>query len=261
MASKPKPTPAEKLIKSKDRVRDLAEVFTAKREVDAMCDLIPTISQPHARLLEPSCGNGNFLAVILERRLTALDAKVFRRRSPLNPAAKPRKLTTARQIPLEIGILQVVSNLYGVDISPDNVSECKNRLLTHVQEFYQRNNRHTWQPNPVLWPAVKHILDHNIIHGNTLLQTPTCPKDQRIHLSNWVFTGTTAPLDSPAARFCQQVFNFADLYQQPAKPISESPFLPWTSLTLPRDSSSSGLPPQSAACADLSDLPLFKGNP
>jgi len=28
-------------IKSKDRVRGLAEVYTAPREVNAMCDLIP----------------------------------------------------------------------------------------------------------------------------------------------------------------------------------------------------------------------------
>ena len=43
-------------IKSKKRVKDHGEVFTAEREVKAMCDLIPDWS---GNVLEPACGNGN----------------------------------------------------------------------------------------------------------------------------------------------------------------------------------------------------------
>lgn len=55
-------------IKSRDRVRDLAEVYTHKREVDAMLDLVPGMFPSAAdpgntdrTFLEPACGSGNFL--------------------------------------------------------------------------------------------------------------------------------------------------------------------------------------------------------
>ena len=53
-------------IKSKKRVKDHGEVFTAEREVKAMCDLIPDWS---GNVLEPACGNGNFLVEIARRKL------------------------------------------------------------------------------------------------------------------------------------------------------------------------------------------------
>lgn len=58
--------------KSKERVRDHGEVFTAEREVKAMCDLVKEECQRiDSRFLEPACGDGNFLAEILERKLGA----------------------------------------------------------------------------------------------------------------------------------------------------------------------------------------------
>ncbi len=214
--TKTKTKTPEKLIKSRERVRDLAEVFTAKREVDAMCDLIPTIAQAQARVLEPACGNGNFLAVILDRRLTALVSN-----------------EPAQSLPLEMGILQVFAHLYGVDISLDNVIECRARLLAQAQEFYRRNSPPDRPAPLVLWPAVSYILSHNIVHGNTLLQTPTCPADSQIVVSDWVFTNITAPLDSSATRVHRRVYKFSDLTVSPAKPIAETQAMPWTSLLAP----------------------------
>lgn len=59
-------------IKSKTRVKERGEVFTAEREVKAMCDLIPENeiwSDITKTFLEPSCGNGNFLVEIFGRKL------------------------------------------------------------------------------------------------------------------------------------------------------------------------------------------------
>ena len=58
-------------IKSKARVKERGEVFTAEREVKAMCDLIPEdIWRDITKtFLEPACGNGNFLVEIFERKL------------------------------------------------------------------------------------------------------------------------------------------------------------------------------------------------
>lgn len=84
-------------IKSKKRVKDHGEVFTAEREVKAMCDLIPDWS---GNVLEPACGNGNFLVEIARRKL-------------------------------QIGMTpeEVASTIFGIDILPDNVQEARGRLL------------------------------------------------------------------------------------------------------------------------------------
>ena len=53
--------------KSKERVREHGEVFTAEREVKAMCDLVRDETERiDSRFLEPACGVGNFLAEILK---------------------------------------------------------------------------------------------------------------------------------------------------------------------------------------------------
>ena len=59
-------------IKSRERVRDLAEVYTHEREVNAMLDLVPDMfpsatdpGNTDRTFLEPACGHGNFLVAIL----------------------------------------------------------------------------------------------------------------------------------------------------------------------------------------------------
>lgn len=60
-------------IKSKKRVAEHGEVFTAEREVKAMCDLVAQeCDRIDSRFLEPACGDGNFLAEILTRKLTTV---------------------------------------------------------------------------------------------------------------------------------------------------------------------------------------------
>ena len=57
-------------VRSRERVRDLAEVFTHQREVDAMLDLMPdAFHNIDVKFLEPACGSGNFLVEILRRKL------------------------------------------------------------------------------------------------------------------------------------------------------------------------------------------------
>ncbi len=50
-------------IKSKRRVADHGEVFTAEREVNAMLDLVEQETERiDSRFLEPACDDGNFLS-------------------------------------------------------------------------------------------------------------------------------------------------------------------------------------------------------
>jgi len=90
----------EKLTKSKDRVKELGEVFTPAALVSAMLDKMPADSWlPDKTWLEPSCGTGNFLVQILQRKLSA-------GHSPL----------------------EALSTIYGIDIMEDNVVETRRRL-------------------------------------------------------------------------------------------------------------------------------------
>ena len=61
---------AEKQIVSRERVANHAEVYTGKREVKAMLDLVQQETERiDSKFLEPACGTGNFLVEILERKL------------------------------------------------------------------------------------------------------------------------------------------------------------------------------------------------
>ena len=58
---------AREQVKSKERVANFGEVFTAEREVNAMLDLVKQETERiDSRFLEPACGDGNFLAEIVE---------------------------------------------------------------------------------------------------------------------------------------------------------------------------------------------------
>ena len=74
---------AERQVKSRQRVADHGEVFTAEREVKAMCDLVKQETERiESRFLEPSCGNGNFLVEVLRRKLAVVKSRY--RESPFD---------------------------------------------------------------------------------------------------------------------------------------------------------------------------------
>ena len=91
-------------IKSKKRVAEYGEVFTAEREVKAMCDLVAQeCDRIDSRFLEPACGDGNFLAEILTRKLTTV-----------------KKLYKSNPYDFERYSVLAITSLYGVDIMQDN---------------------------------------------------------------------------------------------------------------------------------------------
>jgi hypothetical protein len=102
-----------KQVKSKQRVADHGEVFTNEREVNAMLDLVKHETERiDSRFLEPACGNGNFLAEVLRRKLYVVEHK-YRH----------------TQIEWEYNAVIAVSSVYGVDILEDNTKECRERLF------------------------------------------------------------------------------------------------------------------------------------
>ena len=137
-------------IKTKERVRDLGEVYTNEREVKAMMDLLgDTGYQISARFLEPSCGNGNFLQEILDRKL-----------SKVKTASSSSTLKG-----FEYNIIKAVSSIYGVDICIDNVLESRERLFNIIKSFYSYN-KNTNIASDGFYESVKYVLSKNIILGD-----------------------------------------------------------------------------------------------
>lgn len=144
-----------KQVKSKKRVADHGEVFTSEREVNAMLDLVKQETERiESRFLEPACGTGNFLAEILNRKLTVTD-----------------KRYKSAQTEWEFYAILAVSSIYGIDILEDNVVECRERLLGIFNERYQQN--FGGKCNTQCLRVASFILKHNISWGDALsLKTP-----------------------------------------------------------------------------------------
>ena len=96
MTKIPKP-----IIRSTERVRDLGEVLTPPHIVKDILAQIPQAymdGSSYSTVLEPSCGDGNFLVEILESKILGISGKSFNFKS-----------------------LEQLSSIYGVDISPENI--------------------------------------------------------------------------------------------------------------------------------------------
>jgi len=123
------------LYRSKERAKLYGEVFTPPEIVDMMLDMVKEdIENIYKTVLEPSCGNGNFVVAIVERRMKA--AKNDR-----------EKL---------IGL----SNVYGIDIMEDNIMETRERTMKVVEQYIS---------SPKAIKVAQHIINTNIIHGDFLL--------------------------------------------------------------------------------------------
>ena len=141
---------ANKQIKSRKRVVDHGEVFTNEREVKAMCDLVNDETQRiDSRFLEPACGDGNFLAEILDRKLAVVKKKY--RRSVMD---------------FEKNSLLAVSSLYGVDIMKDNVIACRERLFKIWDKQYKAVCKKECSED--MRDSIRFILSKNIVCGNAL---------------------------------------------------------------------------------------------
>ena len=145
-------------IKSKERVSERGEVFTAEREVNAMLDLVANeCLRPDSRFLEPACGDGNFLSAILKRKLTEL-----RRKYKKSPRDYEKQAIVA------------IGSLYGVDIMNDNVLACRERLLVIWDEEYTAHCK--GDASDEAREATRFIISRNIINGNAL--TLMCVDDE-----------------------------------------------------------------------------------
>lgn len=154
-----------KQVKSRQRVTDHGEVFTSEREVNAMLDLVKQETERiDSRFLEPACGNGNFLAEILKRKLAVV------------------RYRYAKSAPdYEKSAVVAISSLYGIDLLLDNIEECRERLFNIFDAEYTAVCKSAVDDE--CREAVRYILNHNIICGDAL--TLKTLSDSPITFSEW----------------------------------------------------------------------------
>lgn len=154
-----------KQVKSKKRVTDHGEVFTNQREVNAMLNLVKhETERMDSRFLEPACGNGNFLAEVLRRKLAVVDSRYSK-----------------SQLEWERYSVIAVSSIYGVDILEDNAQECRDRLLCIYTDWYSKVFK---QVKNECIRSVRFLLSRNILWGDALDFTNPQTK-QPIVFSEW----------------------------------------------------------------------------
>src|SRR5664280_1809983 len=176
----------EEQIKSKQRVAARGEVFTGKREVNAMLDLVKDETENiDSRFLEQACGTGNFVTEILERKLRVV-----------------KKRYAKSQLEYERYGVKAVSSIYGIDILEDNVQECRNRLFEIFDKQY--TNMFKAKTKEKCRAAVRFILNRNIIWGDALSLKTVDENPQPIVFSEWTF-----PFHD--SRIKQRDFEFSDL--------------------------------------------------
>lgn len=144
-------------IKTRQRVRDLAEVYTHTREVTAMLDLVPDMfpspedpNNTDRKFFEPTAGSGNFLEEILRRKIAHVTSLRYR----------------SAQL-YEHRLLRALASIYAIDIDPENVAESKERLK-HVLQSHLDNDLNTKVPSAGFAAAVEVLLETNIVLANTL---------------------------------------------------------------------------------------------
>jgi hypothetical protein len=170
-------------VTSRQRVTDHGEVFTPAWMVDAMLDLVKRESERiESRFLEPSCGSGNFLAPVLQRKLATVHTKFGR-----NEFSKSHNAL--------IGLMSI----YGIELLEDNVLECKERLLKIFCDYLRIGK------DDYIYMAAQHVLAVNIVHGDALSMMTREERPKPITFAEWAYLGK--------GRFQRRDFRFDALAQ------------------------------------------------
>src|SRR5205823_6636895 len=108
--------------------------------VEAMLDLVKDeTGRIDSRFLEPACGSGNFLVPILRRKLAAVKLKYG-------------KSDFERQ---HYALLALMC-IYGIELLPDNIAECRANLLEILTEYLNLDE------SDELYRAASWVLSQNL---------------------------------------------------------------------------------------------------
>jgi hypothetical protein len=153
------------LVKSAQRVADHGEVFTPEWMVEAMLDLVKDETERiDSRFLEPACGSGNFLVRVLRRKLAAVELKYG------------RSDFERRHFAL-FGLMCI----YGIELLPDNIKECRGNLLEIFAEYLNLDE------SDDLYQTAYYVLSQNLIHGDAMKMRDA--DGQPITFAEWGYIG------------------------------------------------------------------------
>lgn len=152
----------ENLIKSSARKDKFGEVYTPKEVVKQMCNEVGDIMyETKSTVIEPACGNGNFLVEVVERKMQGLFNRYDYR---IRGGENGKEYNPILNEELNFDILRAVSSIYGIDIQYDNVIESRERMLDVVKDWYSQMVGKNMGKSMI--DSVNFILEHNIIHGD-----------------------------------------------------------------------------------------------
>lgn len=172
----------EQLVRSRQRVADHGEVFTPRWLVDDMLDLVRSETERiDSRFLEPACGSGNFLVPVLERKLAAVKARHGRSEFEKRHYA-----------------LFALMCVYGIELLPDNVVECRDNLAATLARFLGPSAGDEWHR------AAAAVLAVNVVEGNALKMTDAA--GEAILFPEWGYLGR--------GKYQRRDFRFVDLMQR-----------------------------------------------
>lgn len=143
----------ELLVKSRHRVKAHGEVFTPRRMVDQMLDLVSEDLETgpgfvDKTVLEPAAGDGNFLVAILQRKLRAIDVQY-----------RPQRWADES--------LFALASIYGIELLEDNHQDAKAAMLEEFVRFHASHGA-PCGPDTDLVRAASFLVEANIVRGNTL---------------------------------------------------------------------------------------------
>lgn len=122
-------------VKSRQRVADHGEVFTAEREVKAMLDLVKAQSEQIA---------STFWSLRVARAIFGRDFKPKTDNRPkIIPNQQKPKIPKCSQFHYEKHAIHAMSSIYGIELLSDNCTECRSRLLGLFLDHYQSHFKQT----------------------------------------------------------------------------------------------------------------------
>lgn len=158
----------EAIVKSRDRVKSYGEVFTPRQMVNQMLDLVSRELETDPgfvdkTFLEPAAGDGNFLVMILRRKLVAIQQH-------FDPDFWVRESLFA------------LASIYGIELLEDNHSDAQAALLAEFCDFHSRSGQLCPEDSD-LHRAADFLIENNVIRGNTL--TGLTHSGEQIQFSWW----------------------------------------------------------------------------
>ena len=147
----------------------------------SMMDLVKDESERiDSRFLEPACGSGNFLIQVLTRKLAAVELKYGK--------SEFEKQNYA---------LLAIMCVYGIELLPDNIAECRANLLKIFGEYLNVGHQDD------VYRAAYYVLSQNLVHGDAMAMRAN--GDKPIVFPEWGYLGK--------GKFQRRDFNLASLTQ------------------------------------------------